>query len=217
MRFLFLSALLMISMTELVKAAEVCTTIPNVAPGLGDVHDQAGLDWCHSFTVADLLTQKLQKLGVLKAGERIHPLQIAALYQLNDRLSPNRTTHRLASAEEVLRAVGAMTEHGAELCTMSDLDSLTTRKNPIFQKAAAASLKVFSDALHAPLPRFPENDGSNACPADDRLQKLKKEFSYVEMKVWLDELNQHCHVKMPNISWKYWWEPSVLKKVSGQA
>ena len=71
-------------------AADDCSTTPDLSVGLGSNFNQGFPSWCHSYTTTDLLTQKMQKLGLLKPGQRLHPLATAAITILEGGSAPDR-------------------------------------------------------------------------------------------------------------------------------
>lgn len=178
-------------------AGDNCSTVKDLSTGLGPVHNQSNLEWCYAFTTADLLTQRMQKNGTLRNGERISPLQIAALHHLGQGNSPSSQTQTQGSVGDTLNSVWKLPMETTKLCKESDLSSEGGTDNPAFKRATKDSFKIFENAV--------AKTADERCRLTDKnrnaIANLARDMDKLNKASWEKQLEEACKTPKPPLDW----------------
>lgn len=175
--------------------ADDCSKIEDLSKDLGPVHSQANTSWCYAFTAADLISQKMQKMGALKPGEVIHPLQVAGDY--HD--SPAFSTWVEGTSGQAFNRLNDLKKINAKLCTNADLGADTSKDHFLFKNSADKAMPFFIAKLRS--------KSTMDCNMKDKnvraMERLDSEIKALSAASWKNDLGKLCSKEIPQLNWNY--------------
>lgn len=180
------------------NAGEPCSRVQNLAKNLGPPVDQGLLNWCNAFASSDLLSHKMQKMGLLKPGEQIHPLQLAAEQHLQSGRSPNANVNEAIDVTHMPDLLEGMKASGDQLCKRSDLGAETDSTNSIFRNADFRAFRYFVREKGTPSRGECRTNLKSAVPPND----LDTQMQEISRSSWRSDLGTKCKTPLPKLKWK---------------
>ena len=165
------------------SGTDSCTPIPNLAKNLGRVFNQHCTSWCSIYVTADLITQKMQKLGKLKASERIQPLSVAGslFFKLGGDASSVGARNR--DFEGPYQVVHNLSQN--KLCSEDEIGSDTSLQNDLFRISEAKTAALFTAA--------------NNCSDPSQINRLNAQIHRISEASWQSLLKTKCTIEIPAV------------------
>lgn len=170
-------------------AEDDCSPTQNLGESLGPAFHQHCTHWCAIFVASDMLTQKLQKEGKLKPGERIHPLSMAGslFLGLGGDPSSRAARNREFNPAFVLYNI-PLNNPDAQLCKETDLGADMGLANELFKKPRAQTSLLRQELTAA-----------EQCQRHDEINRLEREIHKISMASWKKMLAEKCRIRPPSL------------------
>lgn len=195
-----LSLLFCIFYSASVGAIENCSTIEDISKDIGPVWDQTNTTWCHVLTATDAITKRLQNLKILKPGERIHPLRVAAAVPVMLNESVVGSTQKTGTMVGNVVAIGDPRSPQVPLCKESDFAGSEDRANPLLSEDFKTAQKIIAGEH----PEYVNDDCSCVSSPIQNVSDIQEELVKQESKYWIDTFSK-CKTFMPVGAFHYWW------------
>lgn len=188
-------------------AEDECSTI-DFSKDLGPVWNQYHTSWCHIFTGNDMATRHYQKLGILRAGERMHPLGEAILPQVVQSQSVVESTGVTSSPFRNWMAWSGTWIQRLKACKESDLLKVKDQADALFNQDWKDASMIFSGKCA---------DAKKLCLLLRRpiqiAQELCQKFAEVEQNYWVSIVRENCSLTTPSGGSFYWWDKQRYEEI----
>lgn len=183
------------------NAGDRCSTIEDLSKDVGPAWDQVDTSWCHVFTTTDAETKHLQNLGVLKPGERLHPLREGVGIAMADRTTVAQSIGQQGTLASDVIKLQQWPNDQTPSCTQYDLDDYSDEANAFFNVHWTFGGSLFSDLKNTTC--------ATQCQRGSReqnaLTKLCAGLIQFEREYWVGLFKTNCHVVKPAMNYRYWF------------